>query len=126
MTFYSSNIHLVFIASLLNLLIQNCFAEGVLMESAPKDNAVISTLTFNKKITLAFSGNVSERTPSLVVVDSTGTRVDMQDATLVIGDRSILSASTIDLAPGRYAIRYRVVTKDGLIVSGISRFEIKA
>jgi methionine-rich copper-binding protein CopC len=106
-------------------LIQTAFAEGVLMDVLPKDNSVVALDKFDNKITLAFSGNVSKRSPSLVVVDSTGTRVDKQDVQLTIGDRSILTATTVDLAAGRYAIRYRVVTEDGLVVSGICRFELK-
>lgn len=106
-------------------LTQNSFAEGVLLEVMPKDNSVVALNKFNNVITLSFSGNVSERSPSLVVVDSTGTRVDKHDVKLTIGDRSILTATTVDLAQGRYAIRYRVVTEDGLVVSGICRFELK-
>ncbi len=119
-------IPLVFISLLLQLLCQNVFAEGILMEVKPKDNSVVSG--FDNKVTLAFSGNVSDRTPTLVVLDSTGKRVDNKDLSLTIGDkdRSILSATTQVLAAGRYVIRYRIVTKDGLVVSGICRFEIKA
>jgi methionine-rich copper-binding protein CopC len=106
-------------------MMQTAFAEGVLMDVLPKDNSVVALDKFDNKIRLAFSGNVSERSPSLVVVDSTGTRVDKQDVQLTIGDRSILTVTTVDLAAGRYAIRYRVVTEDGLVVSGICRFELK-
>ena len=104
---------------------QTAFAEGVLMDVLPKDNSLVALDKFDNKIRLAFSGNVSERSPSLVVVDSTGTRVDKHDVQLTIGDRSILTATAVDLAAGRYAIRYRVVTEDGLVVSGICRFELK-
>jgi methionine-rich copper-binding protein CopC len=117
-------IPLVFISLLLMLICQYAFAEGVLMDVKPRDNSVVSA--FDNKVTLAFSGNVGERAPTLVVLDSTGNRVDNKDLTLTIGDRSILSATTQPLAAGRYVIRYRVVTKDGLVVSGICRFEIKA
>lgn len=108
---------------LLSLFYQTAFAEGVLLEAQPKDNAVIKD--FNQKITLTFSGNISERTPTLVVVDSTGKRVDKKDVKLTIAARSLLTVSTEPLNAGRYAVRYRVVTEDGLIVSGITRFEIK-
>lgn len=123
MRFNLTKIRLVFISVLLLLTFQNCFAEGKLMDSTPKDNAVVSS--FDNKVTLAFSGNVSERSPTLVVLDSTGKRVNNQDVTLTIGDRSILTTSTGNLAPGRYVVRYRVVTEDGLVVSGITRFVTK-
>lgn len=98
-------------------------AEGVLLAGQPQDNAELTQ--FDGKINLSFSGNVSERSPSLLVVDSTGTRVDNKDVALVIGPRSKLTASTKTLSAGPYVIRYRVVTEDGLIVSGIRRFTIK-
>jgi len=122
-------ISLFFIAVLLQIISANVWAEGVLMDVAPKDNSVISASTFDNKVTLAFSGNVSDRMPSLVVLDSNGMRVDNQDLILTVADdrgRSVLTATTKNLAVGRYVVRYRVVTKDGLIVSGICRFEIKA
>lgn len=108
---------------LAGLHMQPVHAEGVLLAGQPQDNAELSN--FDGKITLSFSGNVSERWPSLLVVDKDGTRVDNKDVALVIGPRSKLTASTKTLAPGPYVIRYRVVTEDGLIVSGIRRFTIK-
>ena len=125
MNFKLTKMRVIFIAFLFSFFSQNTFAEGVLMDVSPKDNSVVALNKFDNKITLAFSGNVSERSPSLVVVDSTGTRVDKHDVQLTIGERSILSATTVDLAAGRYAIRYRVVTEDGLVVGGICRFELK-
>ena len=114
---------LFFLSVLLQLASQNSYAEGKLMDSTPKDNAVVSS--FDNKVTLAFSGNVSERSPTLVVLDSTGKRVNNQDVKLTVDDRSLLTTSTGNLAPGRYVVRYRVVTEDGLVVSGINRFVIK-
>lgn len=109
---------------LLLFFVQFTHAEGVLLESTPKDNSLMTT--FDNKISLVFSGNVSERTPTLVVVDKAGNRVDNKDVKLVLGDRSLLTATTKNLTVGRYAVRYRVVTEDGLIVSGVTRFEIKS
>lgn len=114
---------IIILSLCLVFLYHNSYAEGVLISSNPKDNALISS--FDNKISYTFSGNISPRSPSIVVLDSTGTRVDNQDRALTIGDRSVLTASTRPLSAGRYAARYRVVTEDGLIVSGITRFEIK-
>lgn len=105
------------------MLMQPLHAEGILLGGQPQDNAEISN--FDGKIILSFSGNVSERAPSLLVVDSKGTRMDNKDVALEIGPRSKLTATTPTLSPGPYVIRYRVVTEDGLIVSGIRRFTIK-
>lgn len=98
-------------------------AEGVLLKSEPKDNAEVSG--FDGNITLWFSGNVGERSPSVVVVDGNGKRVDNADTRLVRGERHRLTASTQPLRPGPHAVRYRVVTEDGLIVSGVLKFTVK-
>ncbi len=97
-------------------------AEGVLLKSEPKNHAEIAN--FDGTVKLWFSGNVGERTPSIVVVDSKGNRVDNADTRLVLGERHRLTATTKPLSPGAYASRYRIVTEDGLIVSGILKFSI--
>lgn len=108
---------------LLWTLTSAAFAEGMLLGGTPQDNAELTQ--FDGKITLSFSGNVGDRWPSLVVVDEQGNRVDNKDVVLTIGPRSTLTATTKQLAAGAYAMRYRVVTEDGLVVSGIRKFTIK-
>jgi copper resistance protein C len=108
---------------LLAVFQQPAYAEGVLMKAQPRDNAAVSN--FDSQVKLWFSGNVGDRVPSLVVLDDKGNRVDNADLQLIIDDRSELSATTKPLTPGNYIVRYRVVTEDGLVVSGVSRFTIK-
>ncbi|CAD6874594.1 copper resistance CopC family protein [Methylomonas fluvii] len=108
----------------LSLLITSSlsYAEGILIKSEPKNNAALTN--FDGNIKLWFSGNVSGRSPSLVVVDNKGNRVDNSDSRLVLGERHRLTATTKPLTPGAYAVRYRVITEDGLIVSGVSKFSV--
>jgi copper resistance protein C len=101
---------------------QSLLAEGVLLKGIPEDNAQLSQ--FDGKINLWFSGNVGERYPSIVVVNSKGQRVDNRDVKLDIAGRSQLRATTKVLPPDHYAIRYRVVTEDGWVVSGIRQFSV--
>ena len=61
-----------------------------------------------------------------MVVDAAGQRVDNGDTRLVLGEGHRLIATTSPLPPGPYAIRYRVVTEDGLIVSGVLKFLVAA
>jgi len=117
------NIKTVTLATLLAIICQFSHAEGVLMKAQPKDNSVVSA--FDGQVKLWFSGNVGDRSPSLIVLDSNGNRVDNNDMKLDIDDRSELSATTKTLAAGNYIVRYRVVTEDGLVVSGLSRFTVK-
>lgn len=97
-------------------------AEGILLKSEPTNNAEVDH--FDGTVKLWFSGNVSARAPSIVVVDGKGQRVDNGDTRLVLGERHRMTVSTKPLSPGPYALRYRVVTEDGLIVSGVSKFAI--
>lgn len=109
-------------ALLLSIVSLISHAEGVLLKSDPKNNAEVAS--FDGTVKLWFSGNVSQRSPSIVVVDAKGNRVDNGDTRLVLGERHRLTATTKPLSPGPYALRYRVVTEDGLIVSGGSKFSI--
>lgn len=103
---------------------QSLMAEGILMKSQPRDQEVLAA--FDGNVKLWFSGNVSERSPTLVILDNQGNRVDNKDLKLTLSsDRSELSATTKALNAGKYVVRYRVVTDDGLIVSGILRFSVK-
>lgn len=103
---------------------QSLMAEGILMKSQPRDQEVLAA--FDGNVKLWFGGNVSERTPTLVILDSQGNRIDNKDLKLTLSsDRSELSATTKTLNAGQYVVRYRVVTDDGLIVSGILRFSVK-
>lgn len=124
MQFRHPKIYAVFITVFLFSFCQNSFAEGILMQIQPRDNEVVSA--FDGHIKVWFSGNVSERSPTLVILDSQGNRVDNGDLKLTIADRSELTVTTHPLTAGKYVIRYRVVTEDGLIVSGISRFSVKS
>ncbi|WP_426992224.1 copper resistance CopC family protein [Methylomonas sp. CM2] len=99
-------------------------AEGILLKSDPKNGAEIGE--FDGTVKFWFSGNVGGRSPSVVVVNGNGQRVDNGDARLVLGERHRLTATTKPLPPGPYAMRYRVITEDGLIVSGVSKFVIAA
>ncbi|MCQ8103873.1 copper resistance protein CopC [Methylomonas sp. SURF-2] len=109
-------------ALLLSVLSLTGRAEGVLLKSDPKNNAEVSN--FDGTVKLWFNGNVGQRSPSIVVVDGKGNRVDNGDTRLVLGERHRLTASTKPLLPGPYATRYRVITEDGLIVSGVLKFSI--
>jgi len=100
------------------------WAEGVLTMTQPSQDKAVEG--FDGHVKLRFSGNVSPRTPTLVVVDNQGQRVDNNDMRLLIDQRSELSVTTRNLKPGGYVVRYRVLTRDGLVVSGIYRFSVSS
>jgi methionine-rich copper-binding protein CopC len=124
MSHYSRSIILATLTGLLLANAEPSVAEGTLIRSEPSDGEVLNT--FDGTVRLWFSGNVSQRSPTLVVVDDQGNRVDNGDLNIDIGQRTQLSATTRLLGTGQYVVRYRVLTRDGLVVSGIYRFSIKS
>jgi len=108
--------------TLSGLAVQIAHAEGALMRAQPAADSVVTE--YDGNVITWFSGNVSKRAPTLIVVDGGGNRVDNGDVDLELGPRSKLSVSTKSLPSGPYVVRYRVLTLDGLVVSGIYRFTI--
>jgi len=53
-------------------------------------------------------------------------QVDAGDAAVDAADPILLSVSTPNLAPGRYTVRYRVLSVDGHIVESSFAFTVKA
>ncbi len=98
--------------------------DALLTQSTPPADAVLSH--FAGEVVLRFRGNISSRAPTLVVVDEFGNRVDRKDVQIQLeSDGARLIATAPELAPGRYAVRYRVLTEDGLVLSGIQYFTIR-
>lgn len=107
------------------LFAEHAAAEGRLIGGTPRDNEVVAR--FDGTLKLWFTGNIGEKSPSLVILDKAGQRVDRKDTRITPGERTELMASTINPLPaGPYIAHYRVITEDGLVISGIYRFSIKA
>lgn len=124
MSYHSRSIVLAILTGLSLANAEPSMAEGTLIRSEPSDREVLST--YDGTVRLWFSGNVSQRSPTLVVVDDQGNRVDNGDLNIDIGQRTQLSTTTKPLGSGQYVVRYRVLTRDGLVVSGIYKFSIKS
>lgn len=100
------------------------FAHAILVKANPDREAVVSEAP--EEVLLTFNEGVGNAFLALAVVDASGNRVDKHDARLDFTDRSRLRASVEDLAPGRYMVRYRVLSADGHVVSGKYFFQIQA
>jgi methionine-rich copper-binding protein CopC len=98
-------------------------AHAILVKAQPEKESVISDVP--SEVLLTFNEGVGEEFLALAVVDATGKRVDKHDAHQDFTDHSHLRASVETLAPGRYMVRYRVLSADGHVVSGKYFFELK-
>lgn len=111
-----------FLWSLLALT-QIAQGDALLVASTPPADAKLSH--FAGQVIFRFRGNISAQAPSLVVVDEFGNRVDRGDMQIrLTEDGAELATTTPPLTLGRYAVRYRVLTEDGLVLSGIQHFTI--
>lgn len=97
-------------------------AHAILVKSQPEKDSVISDAP--EDILLVFNDGVGQEYLALAVLDETGTRVDRHDAKLDFSDHSHLRASVSKLNPGRYTVRYRVLSADGHVVSGKYFFQV--
>src|SRR2546425_5065699 len=98
-------------------------AHAVLVKSSPVRRAILShppervELWFNERLEPAYS--------RLWVTDPSGARVDRGHATVDPEDARKLSVSLAALAPGRYTVRFRVLSVDGHIVESSFAFSVK-
>jgi methionine-rich copper-binding protein CopC len=99
-------------------------AHAILVKAFPEKDAVVSDAP--EELLLIFNEGVGQEFLALAVIDETGKRVDQRDAKLDFTDRSHLRASVAKLAPGKYTVRYRVLSADGHVVSGKYFFHVQA
>lgn len=99
-------------------------AHAILVKSTPEKESTITDAP--DEVLLIFNDSVGQEFLALAVIDPSGKRVDNHDAKLDFTDHSHLRASVSKLAPGRYTVRYRVLSADGHVVTGKYFFDVKA
>jgi methionine-rich copper-binding protein CopC len=97
-------------------------AHATLVSSVPAARATVSTapprvaLTFNERLEPAYA--------RVSVWDAGGAQVDLKDAALAADNPRILGVSLPPLNPGRYTVRYRVLSVDGHVVEASFAFSV--
>jgi methionine-rich copper-binding protein CopC len=99
-------------------------AHAILVKSIPEKDAVVSAAP--EEMLLIFNDSVGQEFLALAVIDAAGKRVDQHDAKLDFTDHSHLRATVSKLTPGKYTVRYRVLSADGHVVSGKYFFQVQA
>lgn len=98
-------------------------AHAFLLTSSPARRAVLShtparaALWFNERLESAYS--------TVSVETEAGARVDRGDVTVGPDDPRKLSVTLPALEPGRYVVRYRVLSVDGHLVESSFVFSVK-
>lgn len=98
-------------------------AHAILVKSSPEKEATITDVP--EEVLLIFNESVGDEFLALAVIDESGKRVDHHDPKLDFTDRSHLRATVSKLSPGRYTVRYRVLSADGHVVSGKYFFNVQ-
>lgn len=77
------------------------------------------------QIQLWFSERLEARFSSLRVIDSSGNRVDLDNAAVDTNDPKRISVGVKPLVPGQYKIMFRVLSVDGHVVEDEVSFTIR-
>ena len=99
-------------------------AHSLLVRSHPGRGATVARPP--KRVQLWFSKRLEPAYATLSVWSEAGPEVDAGDAAVDAGDPTVLSVSTPELGPGRYTVRYRVLSLDGYVVESSFTFTVKA
>jgi methionine-rich copper-binding protein CopC len=98
-------------------------AHAVLVKSIPAQRSSLTEspprveLWFNERLEPAYS--------RASVTDEAGTQIDLRDALVSKEDARRLSLSLPPLRPGRYSVKFRVLSVDGHVVESNLTFTVK-
>jgi len=76
------------------------------------------------RVTLTFSERLEPSYARVSVWDAGGSQIDLKDAALEPDGGKVLAVSLPPLGPGRYTVRYRVLSVDGHVVEASFVFTI--
>jgi methionine-rich copper-binding protein CopC len=108
----------------LALLPTAALAHAVLVKSIPAQRSSLTEspprveLWFNERLEPAYS--------RASVTDEAGTQIDLRDALVSKEDARRLSLSLPPLRPGRYSVKFRVLSVDGHVVESSLTFTVKS
>lgn len=97
-------------------------AHSQLVRSDPARRATVARPP--ARVQLWFSERLEPVYAEASVWNDAGTQVDARDARVDPADPSVLTVSTPNLGPGRYTVRFRVVSVDGHVVESSFTFTV--
>ena len=108
----------------LTLLPTSALTHAVLVKAVPTQRATLAEspprveLWFNERLEPAYS--------RASVTDAAGAQVDLRDVVVSREDPKRLSVSLPALGPGRYTVRFRVLSVDGHVVESSLTFTVRS
>jgi len=99
-------------------------AHSLLARSEPQGGATIARAP--ARIRLWFTERLEPAYATASVWSGAGARLDAGDAAVDPNDPTLLTVSAPGLGPGRYTVRYRVLSLDGHVVDSSFAFAVRA
>ena len=100
-------------------------AHAALESTIPAKGAIVAKTT--KMIVMHFAEDIlvlqGKKPNSILVTNSRGKKVSLGNVTIV--GAKITTALKAPLSPGKYTVKYRVVSADGHVVAGSYTFTVK-
>lgn len=99
------------------------WSHAYLVRSTPAARSVVARAP--ERVQLWFNERLEPAYSSLSVQNASGVPVDQRDVLVGPDDRRRLSVGVPALSPGRYVVRYRVLSVDGHVVESTFAFTVK-
>lgn len=97
-------------------------AHGFLERSDPRAESAVRTPP--TRVRLWFTGALEPAYSRVEVLDAQGRRVDVGEAVVDDETRRSLTAAVPPLPPGRYRVKWRVLSVDGHVTEGAFTFRV--
>ena len=99
-------------------------SHSLLVRAEPAQRSTVSRPP--ERVQMWFSERLEPAYATASVWNQAGKQVDGRDAAVDQNDPVLLSVSTPNLGPGRYTVRFRVLSVDGHVVESTYTFTVKA
>ena len=99
-------------------------SHSLLVRSEPAQRSTVTRPP--ERVQMWFSERLEPAYATASVWNQAGKQVDGRDAAVDQSDPVLLSVSTPHLGPGRYTVRFRVLSVDGHVVESKYTFTVKA
>ncbi|MDH4301464.1 MAG: copper resistance protein CopC [Nitrospira sp.] len=107
----------------LGLPVASAFAHSQLVKAEPPRRAVLTKSP--TQVRLWFNENIEGDYASLVVLDTKKQPISNERPTLAPDDPKSIVLSLPELTPGKYSVKFRVLSVDGHVVESSYDFSIK-
>ena len=97
-------------------------AHAILVRSTPKDGEAVQSPV--AKVEVWYDAPIGGAMAALSVTDASGARVDKRDAAIDRSDGAHVTTSVEAAKAGEYTVRYRAISADGHIVTGLYHFSV--